>query len=368
MFTITIDGHEFEISEGKGVLEAALNAGVYIPHLCSHPATGPCKSLQPVSFMYQHDAKIENDLSSEFMGCNLCLVEIQGKIGPVNSCDILIADGMVIHTDTVTVKEKRRRNLALLIERGRHPTTCITCGMAEGCDRNICSMHTDDRERCCWKYFNCEFREVAKFIGLDDERVRSGAAAGAFTNDHPVLNMDYRLCVGCMRCVVACRDISKRAALGFVHKDGNVFVGSTHPELEKSGCKFCMVCADVCPTGAIRPKNEHKKKSKARLELPASILPPVREEWLALNENNLSGVPEEEGVFRLRDENKVVIQITGTTNLRDDLSEELNSGESVSFNYELDPMFMMRERQLLQEHLKKYGDLPKRNKEIDELF
>ena len=35
---ITIDGAKVEAYEGQTVLEAALEAGIYIPHLCTHPS------------------------------------------------------------------------------------------------------------------------------------------------------------------------------------------------------------------------------------------------------------------------------------------------------------------------------------------
>ena len=34
---IYIDGSPVEVREGQTILEAALNANIYIPHLCSHP-------------------------------------------------------------------------------------------------------------------------------------------------------------------------------------------------------------------------------------------------------------------------------------------------------------------------------------------
>ena len=43
---IIIDGKEIEAKEGQSVLEAALAANVFIPHLCSHPdleAKGGCR-------------------------------------------------------------------------------------------------------------------------------------------------------------------------------------------------------------------------------------------------------------------------------------------------------------------------------------
>lgn len=54
---ITIDGKTIEAKKGSSILDAALAAGVYIPHLCSHP-----------------------DLEAKG-GCRLCSVEIDGVEG-----------------------------------------------------------------------------------------------------------------------------------------------------------------------------------------------------------------------------------------------------------------------------------------------
>ena len=35
--SLFIDGTEIQAEEGMSVLEASLAAGIYIPHLCSHP-------------------------------------------------------------------------------------------------------------------------------------------------------------------------------------------------------------------------------------------------------------------------------------------------------------------------------------------
>ena len=34
---LNIDDQDIEIQEGRSVLEAALDSGIYIPHLCHHP-------------------------------------------------------------------------------------------------------------------------------------------------------------------------------------------------------------------------------------------------------------------------------------------------------------------------------------------
>ena len=67
---ITINGTEYEFIEGFTVMEAAEQAGHYIPKLCSHPLLPP------------------------FGACRLCLVKIQGMRGYPTSCTTPLRDGM----------------------------------------------------------------------------------------------------------------------------------------------------------------------------------------------------------------------------------------------------------------------------------
>ena len=39
--TISIDGHDIKTQAGKMVLDAAIDAGIYIPYLCYHPGMKP---------------------------------------------------------------------------------------------------------------------------------------------------------------------------------------------------------------------------------------------------------------------------------------------------------------------------------------
>ena len=72
---ITIDGKEIQAKEGSSVLDAALSAGIFIPHLCSHP-----------------------DLEAKG-GCRLCSVEIDGTEGAVPACKTIAEEGMNITTN-----------------------------------------------------------------------------------------------------------------------------------------------------------------------------------------------------------------------------------------------------------------------------
>jgi formate dehydrogenase major subunit len=89
---ITINGMEISVHEGKTILEAAEQAGIYIPTLC-----------------HVKGSNAENP-------CGLCVVEVEGSENPVRSCDTKIQEGMGINTDSLTVKKLRSERLAILAE------------------------------------------------------------------------------------------------------------------------------------------------------------------------------------------------------------------------------------------------------------
>jgi len=103
-----------------------------------------------------------------------------------------------------------------------------------------------------------------------------------------------------------------------------------------------------------------------RLQISQPILPP--EKWLKFETANVASVPETEGVFQLLDEKKMVIYIKGAINLRKELEEQLSAGSKKVkyFVYEEAKMFTMRESEVLQQFLKKYGKLPEQNIGMEE--
>lgn len=364
---IIIDGQELVVEEQTTVLGVALKAGIYIPHLCFHTGLGSTRSLQPSQFVYHGENQIRNDSEDEYSGCNLCLVEVDGKDGPYQSCTLLVEDGMKVITMTEVLQEKRKQSLARLLK--THPYTCIQCDQAQGCDRKLCSMEVPEKARCCWKFDNCELQKVAEFIGLEEGMSYTFPRDLPIIEDNPLFRVDYGLCIGCLRCVIACRNTAERETLGFVMKDGSCYVGTCSPGFKESGCRFCLACVEVCPTGALRDTDTSKKKSKIRQSIPPSILPPEKDESMPLDETNLADVSETEGVYKLYDRDKNVIKIAGVENLKEMLSEELEDAvDSTYFSYEKDQMYTTRERQLLQQYLKKHGDFPPGNREMDELF
>jgi NADPH-dependent glutamate synthase beta subunit-like oxidoreductase len=104
-----------------------------------------------------------------------------------------------------------------------------------------------------------------------------------------------------------------------------------------------------------------------RLRLSPVILPP--EKWLEFSPEAVNNVPDSEGAFQLLDEEKNIILITGTPNLKQTLQEQLSSNkEARFFIYEEDPMYTKRESELIQQFLQKHGRLPLQNEDVEDLF
>lgn len=101
MVTLTINGREISAPEGTTILEAAKDANIYIPNLCTNEELTPYGS------------------------CRLCMVEItHGKrTRLVASCIYEVADGLEVNTNTERVLNVRRLVIELLLARNnKHPT------------------------------------------------------------------------------------------------------------------------------------------------------------------------------------------------------------------------------------------------------
>jgi len=251
---LTIDGQDIEVKHGTTILEAAKSADIYIPTLCYHPDLPPAKSAEAAEGVHQGTFKIENALPHEpAKGCGLCVVEIEGEDELAGSCAREVRDGMVVITDSERVKDKRQENLVPILRRHRH--ACLTCAQQEGCSRSQCSANVPENERCCTRFGHCELQNVANYVGISPETPKWNPTDLPVFKEDPLFERDYNLCIGCTRCVRACRDLRGVEAIGFVHdKEGRVQVGTLGPTLEESACKFCTACVEVCPTGALMDK------------------------------------------------------------------------------------------------------------------
>ena len=106
-----------------------------------------------------------------------------------------------------------------------------------------------------------------------------------------------------------------------------------------------------------------------RLLFSKSIWAPKEELWLEFTSENVSQVPEAEGVYQLLDEEKNIIYIKGVMNLRRELEGQLEVHEKARYLiYEEAPMYTKRESELLQQYMAQHGEMPEGNRELEDLF
>jgi NADPH-dependent glutamate synthase beta subunit-like oxidoreductase/ferredoxin len=244
---ITIDGKDIECKSDENILDVSLKAGIYIPFLCYHP-----------------------DLPS-FGACGLCAVEIEGSKEPVLACETAVKNKMKIITNSSNLKKVRQEKLAYILT--NHPHACLVCAEKEGCAREPCSLNVPISERCCIKLGDCELERVADYIGIPENTPRYKPKDLKKFEDNPYITRDYNLCIGCGRCIRVCESVRGLKALGDLPDSKDLIDPSMFPEkLMDSGCQFCGLCIQVCPTGALTDRiGKIKNKTPCQENCPAEI-------------------------------------------------------------------------------------------------
>lgn len=252
--TLTINGQEIVAPDGTTILEAAKGVDIYIPTLCYHPDLPVAKGIEPARAVYQGHRKVENAMPDKpGKACGLCVVEVEGEADLIGSCGTEVTDGMVVVTENDRITARRQENLFPIL--ARHCHACLTCAQQEGCSRSQCSSNVPENEICCTQFGHCELQDVANYIGISPSTPKWIPTDLPVIEDHALFVRDYNLCIGCTRCIRACRDLRGIEAIGFVFdEEGQVQIGALGPSLEESGCKFCTACVEVCPTGALMDK------------------------------------------------------------------------------------------------------------------
>lgn len=216
---ITIDGKTIEAKEGSSILDTALEAGVYIPHLCSHP-----------------------DLEAKG-GCRLCSVEIDGVEGAVPSCMTKVEEGMNITINGPEADKVRKMAMELIL--ASHPADCTGCP----------------------KFGKCELQSLYQYLGVSAERWRKKSRSVPNDDSNPLISHLFTRCIRCGRCIRACQDLRGVKVLDYVKTKDGIRAGiASGTSLKDAGCRFCGACIEVCPTGSIVDQLKMMNPEKSYME------------------------------------------------------------------------------------------------------
>lgn len=216
---ITIDGKTIEAKEGSSILDAALAADVYIPHLCSHP-----------------------DLEAKG-GCRLCSVEIDGVEGAVPSCMTKVEEGMNITINGPEADKVRKMAMELIL--ASHPADCTGCP----------------------KFGKCELQSLYQYLGVSAERWRKKSRSVPNDDSNPLISHLFTRCIRCGRCIRACQDLRGVKVLDYVKTKDGIRAGiASGTSLKDAGCRFCGACIEVCPTGSIVDQLKMMNPDKSYME------------------------------------------------------------------------------------------------------
>ncbi len=208
-FTFTIDGIEVAAREGQTILEAADEAGIYIPRLCDHEGL-------------RHQGS-----------CRVCTVKAAGR--SVASCTEPAVRGMEVENETAHVNKLRRDLVEMLFHEGNH--LCPICEASGNCELQAMAYRLD-------------MTQPTKFPYLEPCR--------AVDASHPDIALDTNRCISCGRCIRASQDVDGKGVFGYVGRGIHRRVAVNGDDLahtDASVTDFAM-SAEVCPVGCIIRKRE----------------------------------------------------------------------------------------------------------------
>jgi len=201
--TFFLDGQEIPFKEGQTVFDAAMAAGVYIPHLCHNPDYEPHSS------------------------CRLCTVIVNGR--PFAACTQPAVAGQMIQNDTPELREMRRTLTQMLFVEGNH--YCPTCE----------------------KSGNCKLQATAYDLGIQDNHFPQFFPKREVDASHPDFVLDRDRCILCGHCVRVSRDVDRKSVFAMTHRGikTEIVVDSPTGLLADSKLTVEDQAAHVCPVGAI---------------------------------------------------------------------------------------------------------------------
>lgn len=204
--TFLLDGTPVPFTAGQTVVQAALAAGRYIPHLCYHPEYRPHGS------------------------CKVCTVQANGR--PATGCTLPAQAGLVVESDTAALRALRQTLVQMLFAEGNH----------------FCPS--------CEKSGDCLLQALGYELGVLTAGFRHFFPDRPVDASHPDLLLDANRCILCELCMRVSREVDGKDVFAFsgrgIHK--RLIVNAPSGRLGDTDAAVTDKAMAVCPVGAILKK------------------------------------------------------------------------------------------------------------------
>jgi NADH-quinone oxidoreductase subunit G len=207
MVNIIVDSNMYEVKKGSLLIDLLIKENIKVPYFCYHESLGADGN------------------------CRMCMVGIEGQKRPQIACDTFVNEGMVVNTQTETIKNVRTNILEL--ELINHPVDCPTC---------------DQAGECSLQDFYMDYGLHTSKISIA-EKVKHNKAVDLGSN----VMLDQERCVLCARCTRFTEQITKTNELGIVGRGDEAKV-TTMPGRPLDN-PYAMNVVDLCPVGALTSKD-----------------------------------------------------------------------------------------------------------------
>lgn len=204
--TFVLDGEEVPFQPGQTVIQAALAAGRYIPHLCYHPEFKPHGS------------------------CKVCTVKVNGRSAA--SCTLPAQPGLAVESDTDEVNDLRRTLVQMLFAEGNH----------------FCPS--------CEKSGNCALQALGYDLGVMTAGFRHFFPERPVDASHPDILLEFNRCILCELCVRASSEVDGKNVFALSGRglDKHLVVNAASGRLADTDISLDDKAMEVCPVGVILPK------------------------------------------------------------------------------------------------------------------
>ncbi|MCU0840305.1 MAG: 2Fe-2S iron-sulfur cluster-binding protein [Thiobacillaceae bacterium] len=202
-----LDGEEIPFTPGQTVIQAALTAGHYIPHLCYHPEFVPHGS------------------------CKVCTVKANGR--PAAACTLPAQAGLAVESDTDELNDLRRTLVQMLFAEGNH----------------FCPS--------CEKSGNCMLQALGYDLGVMTAGFRHFFPDRPVDASHPDILLDFNRCIFCKLCVRASEEVDGKGVFSLTGRGimRHLIVSAESGRLADTDIALTDKALEVCPVGVILRKH-----------------------------------------------------------------------------------------------------------------